>query len=137
MTTPFLGGIVDMVKDPHAFWEKQRAYAFPGLSWNSIVTKFTVMVTDPATIRHVFNHNRWARAAGGAARAAHAAGGRRLARRGAARGRCGGVWGCEAPAGSLPVPNPPITLPPPPTPQPTPPFAARTPSCSTSTPTLR
>jgi hypothetical protein len=29
-----------------------------GLSWNSIVTKFTVMVTDPATIRHVFNHNR-------------------------------------------------------------------------------
>lgn len=56
-TVPFLGGIVEMVKDPHAFWEKQRAYAFPGLSWNSIVTKFTVMVTDPATIRHVFNHN--------------------------------------------------------------------------------
>lgn len=56
-TLPFLGSIVDMVKDPHAFWEKQRAYAFPGLSWNSIVTKFTVMVTDPATIRHVFNNN--------------------------------------------------------------------------------
>lgn len=47
-----------MVQDPHAFWERQRAYSFPGLSWNSIVTKFTVMVTDPATIRHVFNHNR-------------------------------------------------------------------------------
>jgi hypothetical protein len=47
-----------MVQDPHKFWEKQRAYAFPGLSWNSIVTKFTVMVTDPAVIRHVFNHNR-------------------------------------------------------------------------------
>jgi hypothetical protein len=58
VTVPFLGGIVDMVKDPHAFWERQRAYAFPGLSVNSIVTKFTVMVTDPATIRHVFNHNR-------------------------------------------------------------------------------
>eukprot|EP00877_Chromochloris_zofingiensis_P010637 jgi/Chrzof1/5827/Cz16g17100.t1 len=56
-TVPFLGGIVDMVRDPHAFWEKQRAYSFPGLSWNSIVTKFTVMVTDPALIRHVFNHN--------------------------------------------------------------------------------
>ncbi|KAI8471151.1 MAG: cytochrome P450, C-22 desaturase [Monoraphidium minutum] len=56
-TLPFLGGIVDMVKDPHDFWEKQRAYACPGLSWNSIVTKFTVMVTDPAVIRHVFNHN--------------------------------------------------------------------------------
>eukprot|EP00879_Flechtneria_rotunda_P008606 GHRR01009018.1.p1 GENE.GHRR01009018.1~~GHRR01009018.1.p1 ORF type:complete len:552 (+),score=155.86 GHRR01009018.1:234-1889(+) len=56
-TLPFLGGIVEMVQDPHKFWQRQRAYAFPGLSWNSIVTKFTVMVTDPATIRHVFNHN--------------------------------------------------------------------------------
>lgn len=59
-TLPFLGGIVEMVQDPHAFWERQRAYSFPGLSWNSIVTKFTVMVTDPAIIRHVFNHNRCA-----------------------------------------------------------------------------
>jgi hypothetical protein len=57
---PFLGSIVEMVQDPHAFWERQRAYALPGLSWNSIVTKFTVMVTDPAVIRHVFNHNRCA-----------------------------------------------------------------------------
>jgi hypothetical protein len=55
---PFLGSIVEMVQDPHAFWERQRDYATPGLSWNSIVTKFTVMVTDPATIRHCFNHNR-------------------------------------------------------------------------------
>lgn len=56
-TVPFLGSIVEMVQDPHAFWERQRAYSFPGLSWNSIVTKFTVMVTDPAVIRHVFHHN--------------------------------------------------------------------------------
>jgi hypothetical protein len=49
-----------MVQDPHAFWERQRAYSFPGLSWNSIVTKFTVMVTDPTVIRHVFSHNRCA-----------------------------------------------------------------------------
>ena len=47
-----------MVRDPHAFWERQRDYATPGLSWNSIVSKFTVMVTDPAVIRHCFNHNR-------------------------------------------------------------------------------
>ncbi len=60
-TIPFLGGIVQMVRDPHAFWERQRAYALPGLSWNAIVTKFTVMVTDPAVIRHVFNHNRCGR----------------------------------------------------------------------------
>lgn len=57
-TVPFLGSIVEMVQDPHAFWERQRDYSTPGLSWNSIVTKFTVMVTDPATIRHCFNHNR-------------------------------------------------------------------------------
>lgn len=57
-TVPFLGSIVEMVQDPHAFWERQRAYSFPGLSWNSIVTKFTVMVTDPSVIRHVFAHNR-------------------------------------------------------------------------------
>jgi hypothetical protein len=61
-TVPFLGSIVEMVQDPHAFWERQRDYATPGLSWNSIVTKFTVMVTDPATIRHCFNHNRCCRA---------------------------------------------------------------------------
>jgi cytochrome P450 family 710 subfamily A protein len=58
---PFLGGIVAMVRDPHAFWERQRAWSRQpgahGLSWNSIVTKFTVMVTDPQLIRHVFNHN--------------------------------------------------------------------------------
>jgi hypothetical protein len=57
-TVPFLGSIVEMVQDPHGFWERQRAYSFPGLSWNSIVTKFTVMVTDPTVIRHVFQHNR-------------------------------------------------------------------------------
>ena len=54
---PLLGSIVEMVRDPHAFWERQRSYSFPGLSYNSILGKFTVMVTDPATIRHVFNHN--------------------------------------------------------------------------------
>uniref|UniRef100_A0A383WDD1 sterol 22-desaturase n=1 Tax=Tetradesmus obliquus TaxID=3088 RepID=A0A383WDD1_TETOB len=56
-TVPFLGSMVEMVQDPHAFWERQRDYCTPGLSWNSIVTKYMVMVTDPATIRHCFNHN--------------------------------------------------------------------------------
>jgi hypothetical protein len=46
-----------MIKDPYGFWERQRRYSFPGLSWTSIVGKFTVFVTDPAIIRHVFNHN--------------------------------------------------------------------------------
>mmetsp|Transcript_22957 Transcript_22957/g.50366 ORF Transcript_22957/g.50366 Transcript_22957/m.50366 type:complete len:531 (+) Transcript_22957:194-1786(+) len=55
--TPILGGIVEMVKDPYGFWEKQRKYSFPGMSWHSLVGTFTVFVTDPAISRHVFNHN--------------------------------------------------------------------------------
>lgn len=55
--TPILGGIIEMVKDPYAFWEKQRKYACPGMSWQSIVGVFTVFVTDAQICRHVFNHN--------------------------------------------------------------------------------
>lgn len=54
---PFVGGIVEMVKDPYGFWEKQRKYSFPGMSWHSIVGVFTIFVTDAALSRHVFNHN--------------------------------------------------------------------------------
>lgn len=55
--TPLLGGIVPMVMDPVGFWEKQRLFSFPGMSWNSLVGKFTIFVTDPGLVRHVFNHN--------------------------------------------------------------------------------
>ncbi|GIL60159.1 hypothetical protein Vafri_14781 [Volvox africanus] len=55
--TPFLGGIVEMVKDPYAFWERQRLYSFPGMSWNSICGIFTIFVTDAALSRYVFSHN--------------------------------------------------------------------------------
>lgn len=34
---PILGGIVEMVKDPFGFWERQRLYATSGLSYNSLV----------------------------------------------------------------------------------------------------
>lgn len=54
---PFLGGIVEMVKDPYGFWERQRLYATTGLSWNSIIGRFTVFVTDPHLVRHVFSFN--------------------------------------------------------------------------------
>lgn len=46
-----------MVKDPYGFWEKQRLFSFPGMSWHSIVGVFTIFVTDAAISRHVFNHN--------------------------------------------------------------------------------
>lgn len=31
---PIAGGIVEMVKDPYGFWERQRLYSFPGMSWH-------------------------------------------------------------------------------------------------------
>lgn len=49
--TPFLGSIIEMVKDPHGFWTRQCSYAPSGLSCNSIMGKFTVMVTDPDIMR--------------------------------------------------------------------------------------
>eukprot|EP00199_Chlamydomonas_sp_CCMP681_P000355 CAMPEP_0119116630 /NCGR_PEP_ID=MMETSP1180-20130426/52392_1 /TAXON_ID=3052 ORGANISM="Chlamydomonas cf sp, Strain CCMP681" /NCGR_SAMPLE_ID=MMETSP1180 /ASSEMBLY_ACC=CAM_ASM_000741 /LENGTH=544 /DNA_ID=CAMNT_0007105803 /DNA_START=25 /DNA_END=1659 /DNA_ORIENTATION=+ len=55
--TPVIGGIVEMVKDAYGFWERQRTYSFPGLSWHSIVGVFTIFVTDPQISRHVFNNN--------------------------------------------------------------------------------
>lgn len=57
LVTPVLGGILDMIKDPYGFWERQRLYNSQGLSWHSIVGVFTVFVTDPAISRHVFNNN--------------------------------------------------------------------------------
>ncbi|GFR45001.1 hypothetical protein Agub_g6311 [Astrephomene gubernaculifera] len=57
VVTPILGGIVEMVKDPYGFWEKQRQYSFPGMSWNSICGVFTIFVTDAALSRYVFSHN--------------------------------------------------------------------------------
>ncbi len=46
-----------MIKDPYGFWERQRKYSFPGLSWHSIVGTFTVFITDPVVSRHAFNNN--------------------------------------------------------------------------------
>ena len=61
--TPVVGGIVEMVKDPYGFWEKQRLMSFPGMSWHSLLGVFTIFVTDPAISRHVFSHNSKVRVA--------------------------------------------------------------------------
>lgn len=55
--TPVLGGIMEMIKDPYGFWERQRLYSFPGMSWNSIFGIFTIFVTDAALSRHIFSQN--------------------------------------------------------------------------------
>lgn len=57
LATPVLGGIFEMIRDPYSFWERQRKWSFPGMSWNSMLGSFSIFVTDPAISRHVFNAN--------------------------------------------------------------------------------
>jgi cytochrome P450 family 710 subfamily A protein len=50
---PFLGGLIEMVKDPYAFWERQRVYSERGVSYNSLFGQFIVFVTDPIKCREL------------------------------------------------------------------------------------
>ena len=50
---PFLGGLIEMVKDPYAFWERQRVYSERGVSYNSLFGQFIVFVTDPVKSREL------------------------------------------------------------------------------------
>ncbi|KAK9813665.1 hypothetical protein WJX73_002257 [Symbiochloris irregularis] len=54
---PLLGGLVPMVMDPYKFWEDQRKFSFPGFSYNSILGKFMIFITDVDISRHVFSYN--------------------------------------------------------------------------------
>lgn len=55
--TPFLGGLVQMVKDPYGFWEKQRQYSEKGFSWNSLFGQFIIFVTDAEKSRELMTVN--------------------------------------------------------------------------------
>ncbi|PSC76027.1 cytochrome P450 [Micractinium conductrix] len=58
--TPFLGGLVEMVMDPYAFWEKQKNAAGvtnPGYSYNSLFGKMIVTVTDADKTRELLAVN--------------------------------------------------------------------------------
>ena len=54
---PFIGGIVEMVKDPYGFWEHQRRMNPDGLSWNSIVGQFMVFSTKTEVTKRIFMNN--------------------------------------------------------------------------------
>mmetsp|Transcript_6661 Transcript_6661/g.19183 ORF Transcript_6661/g.19183 Transcript_6661/m.19183 type:complete len:518 (+) Transcript_6661:369-1922(+) len=54
---PLLGCIIEMVMDPFGFWDRQREAENPGLTYNSIVGKFMVMVNDTDVMRKVFSVN--------------------------------------------------------------------------------
>lgn len=55
--TPFLGGLVEMVMDPYAFWEKQRRYSPLGFSYNSLFGKHILFVTDAEKCRELMSVN--------------------------------------------------------------------------------
>ena len=55
--TPFLGGLVEMVIDPFTFWDKQRNYADPGYSYNSLFGKLMLFVTDAEKCRELMAVN--------------------------------------------------------------------------------
>ena len=56
--TPFLGGLTQMVKDPYAFWEQQRQWAWAGgVSYNSLFGKYILFVTDPEKCRELMAAN--------------------------------------------------------------------------------
>eukprot|EP00796_Vickermania_ingenoplastis_P005457 gene5457-3935_t len=54
---PVVGGIIEMIKDPYGFWEKQRQYNPHGYSWTSIANQFVVFVTRADLCQKIFAHN--------------------------------------------------------------------------------
>eukprot|EP01025_Chloroclados_australasicus_P004916 TRINITY_DN11346_c0_g1_i2.p1 TRINITY_DN11346_c0_g1~~TRINITY_DN11346_c0_g1_i2.p1 ORF type:complete len:538 (-),score=42.28 TRINITY_DN11346_c0_g1_i2:444-2057(-) len=55
--TPIIGTIWTMVMNPYQYWEDQKKYSFPGMSWTSILGKFTVFVTDAKIQRNLLQYN--------------------------------------------------------------------------------
>lgn len=54
LTVPFIGGIIRMVQAPYDFWHGQMEYG--KLSWNTIIGRFFVLVTDNVYSRNIFEH---------------------------------------------------------------------------------
>lgn len=54
---PLIGSIVEMVRDPYGFWERQRLYAHPGVSCTSLLGKFLVFCTDVEGCHTILRNN--------------------------------------------------------------------------------
>jgi cytochrome P450 family 710 subfamily A protein len=54
---PVIGAIVEMVKNPYAFWERQRLFNPNGLSWNSICGQFMIFSTKTEVTKTIFMNN--------------------------------------------------------------------------------
>ena len=52
LTLPFIGGIIHMITAPYDFWHGQMKYG--KLSWNSIIGRFFVLITDTEYSRKIF-----------------------------------------------------------------------------------
>mmetsp|Transcript_4524 Transcript_4524/g.7920 ORF Transcript_4524/g.7920 Transcript_4524/m.7920 type:complete len:515 (-) Transcript_4524:2001-3545(-) len=55
---PFIGDIIHMVLAPMEFWDTQRLYHLKhGISWMSLFGKYSIIVSDPKTVRTILNNN--------------------------------------------------------------------------------
>ncbi|EPY42366.1 cytochrome p450-like protein [Angomonas deanei] len=54
---PVVGGVIEMIKDPYGFWERQRQYCPHGYSWLAILNYFTVFVTRADLCHKIFATN--------------------------------------------------------------------------------
>lgn len=54
---PFVGGLIEMIKDPAGFWEKQRLYCPEGLSANYLLGTFMIFSTNNDVNRAVLSNN--------------------------------------------------------------------------------
>ena len=54
--TPLLGGIVEMVRDPYGFWERQRALERNGVSKFMLLGKLVLFSTDTDVSRRILTH---------------------------------------------------------------------------------
>jgi sterol 22-desaturase len=57
VVVPLVGGIVEMVLDPYAFWERQRLLSPSGLSWNSIAGYFMIYSAKAETTAAILRSN--------------------------------------------------------------------------------
>lgn len=55
--TPIVGGVIEMIRDPYGFWERQRQYNPHGYSWVAILTQFVVFVTRADLCHKIFASN--------------------------------------------------------------------------------
>lgn len=54
---PFVGGLIQMIRDPYEFWNIQRDYSPNGYSWQGLMNQFVVFATKADLCHKIFTAN--------------------------------------------------------------------------------